>query len=121
MSTSIYPEDRLQAVQSRGCNIADGPASLETVSTSSVAEYVNLATIGKSGSRHNNNVGKGNFGSVYLVCHEASQSYYAMKVLDRKDLKRRRQLEHTESEIEVLHLASKSPFLTHLCVLSLSI
>lgn len=47
-------------------------------------------------------VGKGSFGKVLLVRHLASGAYFAMKVLTKSTIRRRRQVEHTKTERSVL-------------------
>lgn len=47
-------------------------------------------------------IGKGSFGKVFLVRKKDSQQIYAMKVLTKDHVKRRRQIEHTRTERRVL-------------------
>jgi len=54
-------------------------------------------------------IGKGAFGKVYQVEHKRSGKIYAMKVLKKKNIIERNQVEHTKMEREVLRL-STHPF-----------
>jgi len=47
-------------------------------------------------------IGKGAFGKVYLVRKKDTQKVYAMKQLDKKDIKDRDEVEHTKTERSVL-------------------
>jgi len=55
-------------------------------------------------------IGKGSFGKVFLVKVTASDKIYAMKVLNKKQVKVRRQIEHTKTELRVMGAASH-PFI----------
>ena len=47
-------------------------------------------------------VGKGSFGKVLLVRRTSTGDYFAMKVLTKSTIRRRRQIEHTKTERSVL-------------------
>jgi serine/threonine protein kinase len=47
-------------------------------------------------------IGKGSFGKVYLVRVIATDEVYAMKVLNKSEVKRRKQVEHTNTERRVM-------------------
>jgi len=54
-------------------------------------------------------IGRGAFGKVYQVKHKKSRKIYAMKVLKKRKLVERNQVEHTKTERYVLEL-SQHPF-----------
>ncbi|GMH53907.1 hypothetical protein TrRE_jg1631 [Triparma retinervis] len=58
-------------------------------------------------------IGKGSFGKVTLVEHKASGSMYAMKVLKKANVVKRKQVEHTRTERRVLG-GVNHPFIVHL-------
>lgn len=68
-------------------------------------------------------LGKGSFGKVYLVRHQktvnfstsfsSSSNVYAMKVLNKADVVKRQQIEHTMTERDILTILNH-PFLIHL-------
>jgi serine/threonine protein kinase len=58
-------------------------------------------------------IGKGSFGKVFLVRHRASRSVYAMKVLKKSMVKRRKQVEHTRAERRIMGSISH-PFIVKL-------
>lgn len=58
-------------------------------------------------------LGKGSFGKVFLVRVIGTVEYYAMKVLNKSEVKRRRQIEHTKTELKVMG-AADHPFICHL-------
>lgn len=58
-------------------------------------------------------IGMGSFGKVYLVRVIASDKMYAMKVLNKEEVARRRQVEHTKTELRVMG-ASEHPFIVNL-------
>lgn len=47
-------------------------------------------------------LGKGSFGKVFLVRLIPTGEFYAMKVLKKSDVKRRRQVEHTKAERRIM-------------------
>lgn len=47
-------------------------------------------------------LGKGSFGKVFLVRVIGSKDLYAMKVLRKSEVKKRRQIEHTKTELRVM-------------------
>eukprot|EP00924_Labyrinthula_sp_SR-Ha-C_P005241 snap_masked-scaffold_1-processed-gene-25.42-mRNA-1 protein AED:0.01 eAED:0.01 QI:99/0.66/0.75/1/1/1/4/152/660 len=59
-------------------------------------------------------IGEGSFGKVYLVRSlDDSDEIYAMKVLKKKELKRKKQVEHTKTELKVM-AESESPYIVKL-------
>jgi RAC serine/threonine-protein kinase len=58
-------------------------------------------------------VGKGAFGKVFLVKKKDTSQVFAMKVLNKKDIKERDEIEHTLAEKSVLSKV-KHPFLANL-------
>eukprot|EP00941_MAST-03F_sp_MAST-3F-sp1_P005965 g5965.t1 len=58
-------------------------------------------------------IGKGSFGKVFLVRHHRSQNIYAMKVLKKSMVKRRKQVEHTRAERRIMGSISH-PFIVKL-------
>jgi len=58
-------------------------------------------------------IGKGAFGKVFLVKKIDNNAVYAMKVLNKKDIKERDEIEHTLAEKSVLSKV-KHPFLANL-------
>jgi serine/threonine protein kinase len=58
-------------------------------------------------------LGKGSFSNVFLVRKKDTKQYMAMKVLDKTELKRRNQVEHTNTEKSILS-QYKHPFLVKL-------
>lgn len=58
-------------------------------------------------------IGKGSFGEVMLVRKKDTKSLYAMKILDKRNIIRRNQVEHTITERRVLG-RTKHPFIVTL-------
>ncbi|DAZ98265.1 TPA: hypothetical protein N0F65_008950 [Lagenidium giganteum] len=58
-------------------------------------------------------IGKGSYGKVTLVRKKDNNRLYAMKSLNKSNVKRRNQVEHTKTERRVLGRA-KHPFIVHL-------
>ncbi len=58
-------------------------------------------------------LGKGSFGKVILVQHVHLKNYYAMKILQKEQLKQTNQIVHTKSEREILEKISH-PFIIKL-------
>lgn len=58
-------------------------------------------------------LGQGSFGQVFLVRKKDSGAHYAMKVLRKKNLVARRQVEHTRAERSVLERMRGVPFIVH--------
>src|SRR5690606_25629801 len=59
-------------------------------------------------------IGKGSYGKVYQVRKKDTGRIYAMKVLNKKDVIEKQQVEHTLSERNVLIQAYSSPFIVGL-------
>lgn len=60
-------------------------------------------------------IGKGSYGKVMLVSHKHSPGQvYAMKMLRKENVLKRNQVEHTQSERNVLETATH-PFIVNLC------
>ena len=59
-------------------------------------------------------LGRGGFGKVMLVRHDASGGVYAMKILKKQELLRRRQVERTKTERHILEKATGHPFIVSL-------
>ena len=60
-------------------------------------------------------LGKGSFGKVYLVRELSSKEIYAMKVLKKQDVKKRKQVEHTNTERRIMGgLGMDHPFIVTL-------
>jgi hypothetical protein len=60
--------------------------------------------------------GTGTFGRVYLVRHRPTNKYYAMKTLKKTEVVRLKQVEHINSEKQILS-SIKHPFIVNLYVL----
>ena len=58
-------------------------------------------------------LGQGSFGQVILVRKKDTGKLYAMKVLQKRNLVARRQVEHTRSERNVLEQMAGVPFIVH--------
>jgi serum/glucocorticoid-regulated kinase 2 len=58
-------------------------------------------------------IGKGSFGKVTLVRKKNDQKLYAMKVLSKPNIIKRKQVEHTKTERRVLGTI-KHPFIVRL-------
>lgn len=58
-------------------------------------------------------LGKGSFGKVFLVRVIGSKDFYAMKVLKKSEVKKRRQIEHTKTELRVMG-GAEHPFICSL-------
>jgi hypothetical protein len=58
-------------------------------------------------------LGQGRFGQVFLVRKRDTGAHYAMKVLKKKNLVARRQVEHTRAERSVLERMRGVPFIVH--------
>ena len=60
-------------------------------------------------------LGKGSFGKVFLVRKYDSQELFAMKVLKKSEVKRRKQIEHTKTERRIMGGTGKNhPFIVGL-------
>ena len=59
-------------------------------------------------------LGRGGFGKVMQVRHTTSGHVYAMKVLKKKELIRRKQVERTKTERHILEKAAGHPFVVSL-------
>lgn len=62
-------------------------------------------------------LGTGTFGRVYLVRHRPTNKYYAMKTLKKTEVVRLKQVEHINSEKQILS-SIKHPFIVNLYVSS---
>ncbi|CAK4081023.1 unnamed protein product [Aphanomyces euteiches] len=58
-------------------------------------------------------IGRGSFGKVVLVGHHATKKLYAMKMLNKANIVKRKQVEHTRTERRVLGY-TKHPFIVGL-------
>lgn len=58
-------------------------------------------------------LGRGGFGKVMQVRNKRSQQIYAMKILKKSELQRRRQVERTQTEMKIL-AAVKHPFVVQM-------
>lgn len=65
-----------------------------------------------------NMIGTGTFGRVYLVRHRPTNKYYAMKTLKKTEVVRLKQVEHINSEKQIL-ASIKHPFIVNLYVIAL--
>jgi serine/threonine protein kinase len=61
-------------------------------------------------------IGTGTFGRVYLVRHRPTSKYYAMKTLRKTEVVRLKQVEHINSEKQILS-SIRHPFIVNLYVL----
>ena len=59
-------------------------------------------------------LGTGTFGRVFLVTYPGSNTYYAMKVLQKSVIVRLKQVQHTLNEKEVLVASRDCPFIVTL-------
>ena len=59
-------------------------------------------------------IGKGSFGSVYRVKQKSSKKIYAMKVLEKEHIKKRKEEVHVMAEKNVLKSNFSHPFLVSL-------
>ncbi|GMH73728.1 hypothetical protein TrRE_jg1735, partial [Triparma retinervis] len=59
-------------------------------------------------------LGRGGFGKVMMVRHKTDLNVYAMKVLKKAELLRRRQVERTRTERHILEKATGHPFMVSL-------
>jgi len=59
-------------------------------------------------------LGRGGFGKVMMVRHKKDANVYAMKVLKKAELLRRRQVERTRTERHILEKATGHPFMVSL-------
>lgn len=58
-------------------------------------------------------LGKGGYAKVILVKHVETQKLYAMKILKKKHVEQRKQIEHTITERNIL-VSLKHPFIVRL-------
>uniref|UniRef100_M4B2Z9 AGC protein kinase n=1 Tax=Hyaloperonospora arabidopsidis (strain Emoy2) TaxID=559515 RepID=M4B2Z9_HYAAE len=58
-------------------------------------------------------IGRGSFGKVVLVRHKATKTLYAMKILSKENIVKRKQVEHTRTERRVLG-CTRHPFIVGL-------
>eukprot|EP01129_Flabellula_baltica_P016980 TRINITY_DN9273_c0_g1_i1.p1 TRINITY_DN9273_c0_g1~~TRINITY_DN9273_c0_g1_i1.p1 ORF type:complete len:445 (-),score=101.65 TRINITY_DN9273_c0_g1_i1:33-1367(-) len=101
---------------------ADRPKSITiTNTTTNTAPVVNRQSTDISGSNKVGMedfdkisvIGKGSFGKVYLVRKKDDKAVYALKVLNKKTIAERDEVEHTKSERDILTQVS-FPFLMKL-------
>lgn len=59
-------------------------------------------------------IGKGSFGKVYLARHKAEDTIYAIKVVSKALIKRKREERHIMAERDVLVKNTRHPFLVSL-------
>lgn len=59
-------------------------------------------------------IGKGSFGKVYLARHKAEDTIYAVKVVSKALIKRKREERHIMAERDVLVKNTRHPFLVSL-------
>jgi len=58
-------------------------------------------------------LGTGTFGRVVLARHKSTQEYFALKILVIKEVIRLKQVEHVQSEKDILQ-AVKHPFIVNM-------
>lgn len=58
-------------------------------------------------------LGSGTYGKVVLVKHSETQKLYAMKILKKKEIKEKNQVEHTKTERRVLEKV-QHPFIVRM-------
>jgi hypothetical protein len=106
-------------VGSPRCMDEDVDQDLETHPFASLSNFEQHDTIGVisfNGSAAYPVQGTGKFGCVHLVKNFVNHQYYVMKVLNKKDTIRMKQVDHTRNEREVLSLVRSQPFFTHMYV-----
>lgn len=59
-------------------------------------------------------LGKGSFGSVFLVRYKETGQLFACKVLNKQALKRRNLIKYALSEVRIMHLYGDHPFILKL-------
>jgi serine/threonine protein kinase len=59
-------------------------------------------------------LGKGSFGKVFLVRYKETGQYFACKVLNKKGIQRRHLMKYALSEVRIMHLYGKHPFILNL-------
>jgi len=83
-----------------GCNLP--PPLAGPQSSTVLADFDRLKTLGT-----------GSFGRVMLVQHKKSQSFHAMKILDKQKVVKLKQVEHTLNEKKILQSIS-FPFMVNM-------
>jgi serine/threonine protein kinase len=61
-------------------------------------------------------LGTGTFGRVFLVCHNETSKFYAMKVLRKNLVVRLKQVQHVQNEKSILLACGECPFIVKLYV-----
>ncbi|KAJ6236669.1 non-specific serine/threonine protein kinase [Anaeramoeba flamelloides] len=89
----------------RGKNV---PRSLETKFS-----YVEKNKINEKSFKILKMIGKGSYGKVYQIKHRKTDKIYAMKVLNKGEIYRRKQVDHTRTEQLILSTISH-PFIVRL-------
>ncbi|XP_069679277.1 cAMP-dependent protein kinase catalytic subunit 1-like [Periplaneta americana] len=64
--------------------------------------------------RHIKSLGRGSFGKVELVVHDREKKLYAMKIMKKEKVVKRKQVEHTHNEKRVL-TSCRFPFIVQMC------
>lgn len=104
-NVDIYPEDQRKVRMER-----------TNQAFTSLTNFVQLATIGGFDSVGTHPSGTGKFGCVHLVKNKVNQQFCVMKVLNKIDTIRMKQVDHTKNELEVLVLVRNHHFFTQLFV-----
>lgn len=87
---------------------------------SSLANMVKTATVGVFlGDMEFTLLGVGNFGCVHLARNVLLNQQFAIKVMNKRDIVRGKQIEHVFNEKNVLLLVKGQPFVTQLYVIPL--
>ncbi|CAF3645275.1 unnamed protein product [Rotaria sordida] len=100
-------------------DVATGNDNTEDQSTSSDVNRVNLGKTEKTSVKPDDFefrtcIGKGSFGKVYLARHKSEDTIYAVKVVSKALIKRKREERHIMAERDVLVKNTRHPFLVSL-------
>ncbi|GMI39313.1 hypothetical protein TeGR_g14259, partial [Tetraparma gracilis] len=90
-NTPPFPMDRSEAMESSGRSGGDSKDEIDETKKVNIDDFKLIKVIGK-----------GSFGKVTLVEHKESGNLFAMKVLKKANVVKRKQVEHTRTERRVL-------------------
>ncbi|XP_033855952.2 serine/threonine-protein kinase Sgk3 isoform X2 [Acipenser ruthenus] len=115
---SNHPDVRAFLLMDKPNNLSD-PSEDDEEKHNSTSSDINLGPSGNPQAKPTNFdflkvIGKGSFGKVLLAKHKLDNTYYAIKVLQKRVILNRREQKHIMAERNVLLKNIKHPFLVRL-------